>query len=292
MQKQHKNMDSLPCPSFNSYSSDNLANIADKVSRDYSTGATPSLKNDDVDINFEFLTLHKAADEFYFDGHAAGPVFPIFNRDLLIEYEGRERREIRDSRTEDVMSLQFPVKKLLIDEEDQRRDPGSSSFSSEADELDAIPPGTYCVWTPSSSQASPSRCKKSKSTGSSSSKRWKLLDLLRRSNSDGKDSFVFLTPSSSSRTNSMDKKEEKRENSKERRSSGSFESNIKVAGKQKVKGSVVAGGENKVSAHEAFYVRNRALKEVDKRRSYLPYRQELVGFGATLRGLGRSFPPF
>ncbi|KAK6155194.1 hypothetical protein DH2020_009442 [Rehmannia glutinosa] len=53
-----------------------------------------------------------------------------------------------------------------------------------------IPAGTYCVWRPKGAdQPSPSRCKKSKSTGSAS-KRWKFRDLL-RSNSEGKDSFVF-----------------------------------------------------------------------------------------------------
>ncbi|KAJ7970839.1 DUF1645 family protein [Quillaja saponaria] len=271
-QQQHQNinMDSLPSPSFNSYSSDNLVNIADQVSRDYF-----GEPNDDGVDDFEFFTFRKASDEVYSDGH--GLVFPIFNHDLVMEYEGSERRESRDSRAEDVISLQFSMKKLLIDESDPNP---SSSSSWEVDELEAISPGTYCVWTPNSPQASPTRCKKSNSTGSSSSKRWKLLDLLRRSNSDGKDSFIFLARPSSSRTNSLNKKEKKGEKSKEMRSSGIFEANNKlVAGKQKVKGSsIVTGGEHKVSAHEAFYVRNRALKELDKRRSYLPYRRDLVGF--------------
>ncbi|MCD7448395.1 hypothetical protein HAX54_041548 [Datura stramonium] len=60
-------------------------------------------------------------------------------------------------------------------------------------DLEGIPPGTYCVWRPRSAEESPSElCKKSNSTGSSS-KRWKLRDFLHRSNSDGKETFVFLT---------------------------------------------------------------------------------------------------
>ena len=41
------------------------------------------------------------------------------------------------------------------------------------------------------------RCKKSSSTGSCSSKRWRLRNLLHWSNSNGKDSFIFLSHSES-----------------------------------------------------------------------------------------------
>ncbi|XP_061352932.1 uncharacterized protein LOC133297751 [Gastrolobium bilobum] len=164
-----------------------------------------------------------------------------------------------------VAALQFLMAKLLIG--GGERDPvaPSSESSSEVDDLEGVQAGTYCVWTPNSPQASPNRCKKSNSTGSSStSKRWKLLDLLRRSNSDRKESFVFLTPLPS--TKKM----------KEQWSSGSIE----VAGKLSANGFGGNGGEKKVavSAHEALYVRNRELRKVDKKRSFLPYRQDLVGF--------------
>ncbi|KAI4350691.1 hypothetical protein L6164_005121 [Bauhinia variegata] len=299
MQKQEQDgvgVGSLVCPSFNSYSSDGLADVADRVARDKSSGDGHRGGNDNDNYDdgdgssgnesdFEFVTFRKAADGVFFDGYE-GSVFPIFNRDLLTA-DGNSGREEQEAE-EDAMALQFPMRRLLnIGDEDQHHDPPSSS-SSEVDELEAIPPGSYCVWTPNPAKASPSRCKKSNSTGSSSSKRWKLFDLLKRSNSsDGKDrdSFVFLTPSSNSA-----KKEQKTENSKEQGSSDSS----KVAGKQRANGSAVARGEKKVpvSAHEAFYVRNRELKKVDKRRSYLPYRQDLVGFCARLNGMARTgFPP-
>ncbi|KAK7244164.1 hypothetical protein RIF29_38982 [Crotalaria pallida] len=114
---------------------------------------------------------------------------------------------------------------LLISDEDICRESPSSS-SLEVEELDGIPTGTYCVWTPKSVQsvqASPNRCKKSNSTGSSSaspSKRWKLLDLLRRSKSEGKSTFVFLKK----------KEEGKSDSSKERqRDSGNYN---EIAGKK------------------------------------------------------------
>ncbi|KAL0377424.1 UNVERIFIED_CONTAM: hypothetical protein Sradi_3047900 [Sesamum radiatum] len=143
------------CPSFSSYSSDRLAEIAVKVAAENSS--------DNGDEDFEFALVRQErevlAEEFFYDGQI-GPVFPLF----------------------------------IEDREDHEPDNPSSCSSSEADEMENIPAGTYCVWRPKAAeQPSPSRCNKSKSTGSGS-KRWKIRDLLRRSNSDGKDSFVFLTP--------------------------------------------------------------------------------------------------
>ncbi|WKA05771.1 hypothetical protein VitviT2T_023716 [Vitis vinifera] len=75
-------------------------------------------------------------------------------------------------------------------------------MTSKADELEGVPPGTYCVWKPKAAESPPGRCRKNNSTGSS--KRWKFYDFLHWSNNDGKDTFVFLTPRSN-----MKKKAEK-----------------------------------------------------------------------------------
>ncbi|WJZ88985.1 hypothetical protein VitviT2T_008236 [Vitis vinifera] len=74
--------------------------------------------------------------------------------------------------------------------------------ASEADELEGVLSGMYCVWKPKAAKSPPRRCRKNNSTGSS--KRWKFRNFLHRSNSDDKDTFVFLTPHSS-----MKKKAEK-----------------------------------------------------------------------------------
>ncbi|XP_052176212.1 uncharacterized protein LOC127790664 [Diospyros lotus] len=74
-----------------------------------------------------------------------------------------------------LLSTRACLKKLLF----KHRDPPSSS---EADDLGAVPPGTYCVWTPRAA-AEKLRSWKSKLMGFS--KRWKLRDLFRRNSSEG-----------------------------------------------------------------------------------------------------------
>lgn len=251
--------DAYPCPSFNSYSSDRLAEIAVQIAAE---------KNEDCDEDFEFSLVREdkefSAEELVYDGQL-GPIFPVFNRDLLLSDGGgppggNERFE---------SSIQVPLSKLFL--EDGENPPSCSS--SEVDELENIPTGTYCVWRPKAvDQPSPSRCRKSKSTGSAS-KRWKFRDLLRRSNSDGKDSLVFLTPKN---------REEKL-------------SPTEIPRKLKGKEGTAAGASTAVvarSAHEALYVRNRAMNEVDRRKSYLPYRQDLVGFFVNVNVLSKGFPHF
>ncbi|KAL5540603.1 hypothetical protein UlMin_043178 [Ulmus minor] len=256
-------------PSFNSYSSDRLADIADRVSDEFRNldlegSSEPvdqlQLREDgENDDDFEFVSLYRAGKEVFLNGRI-GPVFPVFNRDLLGEDRGFDRRP---------------------EEEDSNGLPSSSS--SESDELDTVPAGTYCVWAPKRPvPESPGRCRKSKSTGSSL-KRWRSLkDLLKRSNSEGKESYVFLTPSSSS------SKVEKLGANK-----GS-DHDHKVAGKVvKQTPAPVKRKENMAAAHEVFYVKNKMVNQKgEKRRSYLPYRRDLVGFFANVNNLGRTFPPF
>ncbi|KAK4392989.1 hypothetical protein Sango_1769700 [Sesamum angolense] len=255
------------CPSFSSYSSDRLTEIAVKVA------AENSCANGDEDFEFALVRQEREvlAEEFFYDGQI-GSIFPVFNRDLLQNNDGGFSRSSENERVES--SIAVPLSQLFIeDREDHEPDNPSSCSSSEADEMENVPAGTYCVWRPKAAeQPSPSRCNKSKSTGSGS-KRWKIRDLLRRSNSDGKDSFVFLTP-------------------KNREEKSSTEAPKKAKGKGIGGGSTSAGAPGSPSPHEALYVRNRAMKEGDKKKSYLPYRRDLVGFFVNVNGLGKSFPHF
>ncbi|XP_057763208.1 uncharacterized protein LOC130983052 [Arachis stenosperma] len=322
MRKQEEEIEeySLVCPSFSTYSSHKLAHIADQITREHysppqnDTDLSPNynhqdhLQNDDTD--FEFIAFRKAAEGVFFD-RFNGPVFPVFNQDLAgIPPEcggganGDEDGEgDRNSGAEDI---RFSMEELLIGEEAENRrssrDPPSSSSSSEVDDdLDGIPPGTYCVWTPNPVQASPSRCKKSNSTGSSPSpaKRWKILDFFRRSKSDGKNTLVFLTPSASPSfflsgfgSSKKEQKEKKEKKKKVKKKGANVKSKEECSGGSGGGGFTGKRSPAAVSAHEALYVRNREMRRVDKRRSYLPYRQDLVGFCATLNGMGRTFPPF
>ncbi|XP_057791752.1 uncharacterized protein LOC131008738 [Salvia miltiorrhiza] len=245
------------CPSFNSYSSDRLAEIAIRVAGDNPRDAA-GIDDTGGDDDFEFALLLRedkevSASEFLYDG----PVFPVFNRDLI--ESGSESNNL------------IPLSKLFAEEDDEERDCPPSCSSSEADELENVPAGTYCVWRPRTVPPPlPSQCEKSKSTGSAS-RRWKIRDLLRRSKSDGKESFVFLTP-------------KHREENLEKLT-------IRAPAKVHGKGSHSAAPPPP-SAHEAFYVQNRAMKEGNKRKSYLPYRRDLVGFFANVSGVRTSFSHF
>ncbi|OWM71539.1 hypothetical protein CDL15_Pgr005726 [Punica granatum] len=289
-----------PCPSFNSYTSGGLAEVASRVCREEELGSKTELASADSSAgdhggdcheeedDFEFVSLVENPDQVLISGGYARPVFPVFNRDLLSGGGGRETSHLGEDENEDERSIMIPLKNLFLEDRD-----APSCSSSEADELEGVPEGTYCVWTPRSPavEQSPSRCKKSNSTGSCS-KRWRLRDLMRRSNSDGKDSFVFLTPSSSSSptAKSPDSKAPGAAGPKEKKSPTGAEAKIPARPGNSSKPAKEKA--SSASAHEAFYVRNRAMKEGDRKRSYLPYRKDLVGFFATASGLGRNFPPF
>lgn len=202
-----RQLSSSSTPSFSSYSSETLAQIAARVIHELSTDPQNSLSlhhqdweqqlndtDNDKDDDFEFAfvsgdtnTSPVSADDIFYNGQIR-PTYPLFDRNLLngvvclssipatdIETQARPRR--------------LSLRKLMFEEE---RGAGGSSCSSSDDgnELNGVAPETYCVWTP------PAPKKKSNSMGSSSSKRWKLRDLLLlRSNSDGKkERLLFLGP--------------------------------------------------------------------------------------------------
>ncbi|XP_019152376.1 PREDICTED: uncharacterized protein LOC109149171 [Ipomoea nil] len=239
-------------------------------------------EQDEDEFEFAFvprdaeLSLISTADQIFYNGQIR-PVFPIFNPNyweaataagggnsssmcnsslLLMSSSGDEQQQ-KVSATPQTM-IRLPLRKLLLSE-DQETPSSSSCSTSEADELEGIPEGTYCVWRPTAvkDEASPGKCKKSNSTGWRwrSSKRWRLRDLVHRSNSHGKDTFVFL------------KKGEDM--------AGATQSS-KTAAKSK--------------PNLKHYTKNRSG---DKRRhSYLPYRQHLVGFFANVNGFSKNLQPF
>ncbi|KAK1438834.1 hypothetical protein QVD17_04645 [Tagetes erecta] len=128
----------------------------------------------------------------------------------------------------------------------------SSSSSSEGlDELESPRLRSYCVWRPT-------KWKKTNSTGSVGSKRWIFRYLLRRSNSEGKKPMVLLS------------------NSKKLDSA-----------KQKGKSREVL----KAQSPEEFYMQRRAENEARNRKSYLPYRTDVVGLMfANANLMGKMLP--
>ena len=104
--------------------------------------------------------------------------------------------------------------------------------------------------------------KKSHSTGFS--KLWRFGEKIRRSSSDGKEAFVFLRSDSSE-------------------SGGEKAAENRKGGKR-------TKGETASCYHERLYTRNRAEKEINKRKSFLPYRSNLMGFfGGPNAGSNRNF---
>lgn len=221
------------------------------------------------------------------------PIFPIFDQSLL--FADADVDEGDSSKASEASSLRPPLKKLFVeDREPSMSSSSSSSSSSEAGELEGLEPGTYCEWSKKAVEASPELRKKSNSTGFS--RFWRFRELVLRSNSDGKDAFVFLNPNSASAKQSMEaikkmaKAEQNEKPEKERKvtataAAAAVEGPVKAKAKTK-------RGETVSSAHERHYVRNRAKKVEDKRRSYLPYRQDLVGFFTNVNGLSRNIHPF
>ncbi|XP_052311788.1 uncharacterized protein LOC127905776 [Populus trichocarpa] len=139
-----------------------------------------------------------------------------------------------------------------------------------------LEPETYCVWAPKKEEGSPGSCKKSSSTGSNS-KRWKFKDFIHRSNSDGKDTFVFLMPNN-----------KKSGLHHQRLGNDDQDGNHNKQGTEKRKDAKGAGG-GLFQFQEHYYMRS---KDGDKRRSYLPYRPDLVGFLSNVNGVGRNLHPF
>lgn len=285
-------------PSFNAYSSsDRLAQIAARVVNEFREelgddddvwkeiddeyennkrfAQPPSQehepRNDDVneeeeeeEEEFEFAFVCReaqtspiSADDVFYNGQIR-PVYPVFDQSLLLQGNDDSDSAAVDKNSEKLATSKprrQPLRMLMIEEERET----ASCSSSEADDLENLPPGTYCVWAPpkaSGGRGGSGGCDKSSSTGSS--KRWKFRDLLSRSSSDGdKDTIVFFSPAPpTTKTKTADKEDSK----------------VVVARK-------VRSG-------------SKGVDEGDKRRSFLPYRQDLVGFFSNVNGLSRNLHPF
>uniref|UniRef100_A0A2P2JAW5 Uncharacterized protein LOC8289796 isoform X1 n=1 Tax=Rhizophora mucronata TaxID=61149 RepID=A0A2P2JAW5_RHIMU len=272
MQDQDSTVSS--CPSFSVYSSDQLATIAAEVSEtEQNNGSmqrnkSPGSLSDD---DFEFVPVHANPD--------ACQSFPLFNGDLLLDH----RHWNRDESADDVVPwVEASLRKLFI-EEDRDLHSSYSSSSSEAEEMEGAESGTYGAWM-SKSSPSPARCEKSNSTGSVSKQRsWRLRDLLLRSRSDGKYSLTRLGDKPSNYGNSSYNKIDKEAELRKKEETSKAEKGKRTAPVAK---------EKAAAANEAMYGGTKASKGREKRKSYLPYRQDLFAFSVNVRGLCKTFPPF
>ncbi|CAM0947181.1 unnamed protein product [Alopecurus aequalis] len=179
----------------------------------------------------------------------------------------------------------------------QRHDLASASASS----MTAPPsPDTYCAWTPRSAPGSPARepaLPKSASTGAGHAvPRFRLRDLVsagagRRSQSDGKEKFLFLQPTPkpkaaapSAAAPAGEKRAAKKPSSQKPKQQG------------KKKGAADAVTEmDMATAHRLFYSKPAGAtseRTTATKTSYLPYRPAIVGFFAAAHGLRPKHHPY
>ncbi|GJM93660.1 hypothetical protein PR202_ga10239 [Eleusine coracana subsp. coracana] len=217
------------------------------------------------------------------------PVYPVFGRPPFPQAAPAPAGEEEEADEPETATLRVPLGRLLLEERElrarQQQDGRSVSArhrqeeDDDADEeLEGVPPETYCLWAPgggaSSAPASPRpRCRKSGSTGSVL--RWRRISdrLVGRSHSDGKEKFVFLdAPGALHPPPTGNKPDE-------------------LEGSGASKGDAAAAGG--VGRPLMYYGRGGGgAGGSGRRRSYLPYKQELVGLFANVSGLRRSYHPF
>lgn len=143
----------LVCPSFNSYCcSDKLADIVVKVFGEFDNLTSLERESEDHagDDDFTFVSLPQWGDKFFF-----GPVFPVFNRDLLLDEISQRHLKAMEEKSKSTAGT-APSKRLKLRELFQEDD-GSSL---------ALPSSTS-------------------TTRRSSANDWKLRDILLQTNSEG-----------------------------------------------------------------------------------------------------------
>ncbi|CAN6908360.1 unnamed protein product, partial [Brassica oleracea] len=137
---------------------------------------------DEEEFSFAYVNAEGypiTAEEDFEDGHIR-PAYPLFNSDLLFDYE-----KYGVSATDDSNETVRPrLRKLFVEDRDGDGDGKSAEEGSKLDPL-----GPYCSWSGGTvAEASPETFRNP--TGFS--KLWRFRDLVLRSNSDGRDVFVFL----------------------------------------------------------------------------------------------------
>ncbi|KAL3501183.1 hypothetical protein ACH5RR_035632 [Cinchona calisaya] len=242
--------------------------------------------SEDFSFAFDGVNFSTISADDAFDNGQIKPVFPLFNRDLLF---GADVDDLESLRLKDRLPN---VKNVFVEAEEDVDDTTATtttSSSSTADDDNIV--GPYCEWSKKVVEAAPAGCKKSNSTGFC--KIWRFKDFMHRSNSDGRDTFVFLnntTPSTSTSTAASLKREEKVAEGVT--SLKQVNDKAGVGGEVKKVKKVTKNKTAALTPHEV-YMRSKA-KDCDRRRSYLPYRPELVGLFTNVNGGGltRNVHPF
>ncbi|MQL78507.1 hypothetical protein Taro_010942 [Colocasia esculenta] len=225
------------------------------------------------------------ADEIFADG-LIRPVYPLFDRGLVFDGAGESSHRGgggASSREKGKEKEPQPLhlRELMLGE--CRDPPPSSSSPWESNDVEGLPAeGSYCAWAPRSAPASPDLRRKSHSAGAGeASKRWRLFSLVMgRSHSDGQERLVFLQDRDDAGAGQQKKKPP---------AGGSLEAAEKKR-REKGRGAGKTTEMDMVTAHRLFYARGGATAPGHGRRSFLPYRKDLLGFFGNVNVHG-SFHP-
>ncbi|XP_051209127.1 uncharacterized protein [Lolium perenne] len=245
------------------------------------TTADPALSSGDdesTDGEFEFPCFLGAnhgspalADDLFADGRIRPATFyPVFGRRSSVTHGlAPAPAPATERRTRGQLGRLFLEESRAWNSSSSSSSAGSSastSSSAATDDLEGAAPESYCVWAPGASAASSPRPRKSGSTGSMA--RWRRISdlVVGRSHSDGKEKFLFLpaNPPTPPIKNPA----------------------TKPSAKKKTEIGTVAAAQRM----SAQYGAAKAVGAATPRRTFLPYREELVGFFANVHGISRSHP--
>ncbi|XP_038893499.1 uncharacterized protein LOC120082410 [Benincasa hispida] len=255
-------------------------------------GETETVGDEIADDEFEFAVVPRepqevtiSAEDIFYNGQIR-PIYPVFNTNLLLSgaIVDKNNSNVDDEDDDGKLLKKSKPKRVhrpslgkLMSEERET----NSCSSSEAEELDGVLPGTYCVWSPKESLE---RCKKSNSMGSS--KRWKLRDLLYRSNSDGKETFVFLSSSKRVEKFAEISKEKGTTGTGDEKISGKVKSS-RVAAAAAAAAAATATNVSPPAADEGEQVKNSS-KEADRKNQSIPCRQEMTDLFNNVNGMNKN----
>ncbi|KAK1400916.1 hypothetical protein POM88_000521 [Heracleum sosnowskyi] len=196
------------------------------------------------------------------------PTFSIYSRDGLVEIATKVTKDFRsfleeeEENDDDLFEFALPNKDLVS--EVMQKSSTFPLFNREILQDLNEPNKNIETQIPTLSDESEHETpgsnrawqRKSKSTGWLWFKQFNIRDLLRRSKSDGIKSYMSATKSN------------------------------KIEYRKSLSHSVRSTRKTEASPHELFYKQKRSIEEGDKRKSYLPYRKDLIGVFSVL---GRAF---
>ncbi|PUZ64644.1 hypothetical protein GQ55_3G158900 [Panicum hallii var. hallii] len=256
--------------------------------------------SDEGEFEFEFPFVSREspagtaapADELFADGRIR-PFYPVFGRGVGVGgcvhaagiHDGTAR-----SAPAAAPRVRGQLGRLFLEETRARNlstssTASSSSSSAAADDdrdgLEGAAPESYCVWRPgsgSSAPASPSPRPPRKSGSTGSMARWRRISdlVVGRSHSDGKEKFLFFaTPQHEAP--SKDKPKPRPTPAAPRKPTPTTAEVDTVTAAHRISYLPKGGGTGGV-----------VVPGGTPRRTFLPYREELVGFFANVNGVSRS----